>query len=151
MMRKLILPLLLFLLSAHAFAEELLMVRSSEPFPETMSILQETIGKQGYTLSRVQRVDIGLTKSGYKTDKYRIVFFGKDDEIQSLLNAHPELASYLPLKIVIYAEHTDTILVTVDPAQFANMFPDVKMEMLFKRWSKDVKSILKIIREQTQN
>ena len=42
-----------------------------------MAVLQHAIGTQGYTLSRVQRVDIGLTESGFKTDKYRVVFFGK--------------------------------------------------------------------------
>ena len=61
-----------------------MMVRSSEAFPEAMSVLQANIIKQGFTISRVQRVDVGLSAKGYKTDKYRVVFFGKGDEIQTL-------------------------------------------------------------------
>jgi len=133
-----------------AQAEHLQMLRSSEPFPETMSLLQETIKKQGYTVSRVQRVDIGLSKSGYKTDKYRVVFFGKDKEIQGLLKSHPQIAPYLPLKIVIYAEQTDTILVSLDPDQFIKLFPDVKQQQMFMRWNKDVHAIFDQMRLKTK-
>ena len=69
----------------------LMMMRSSQPFPETMSELQAIIKSHGYVVSRVQRVDIGLTMMGYKTDKYRVVFFGKYDELQELTNKYPEL------------------------------------------------------------
>jgi len=58
-------------------AEDLLMVRSAQPFPETMLSLEESIKDHGYIVTRVQRVDVGLKKFGFKTDKYRIVFFGK--------------------------------------------------------------------------
>lgn len=58
-------------------AQELLMVRVNNTFPSTMNALQNAVVKQGYQLARVQRVDVGLTKSGYKTAEYRIVFFGK--------------------------------------------------------------------------
>ena len=69
---------------AQAQQQQLIMGRSSEAFPETMSALQEAIKKAGYTISIVQRVDIGLTGMGFQTDKYRIVFFGKAEEIKTL-------------------------------------------------------------------
>ncbi len=34
-------------------------------FPEAMNALQSAIAEEGYKVSRVQRVDIGLTGSGY--------------------------------------------------------------------------------------
>jgi len=52
-----------------ANAEDIVMARSTLAFPEAMLALQESIREHGYTLSRVQRVDIGLTGMGYKTDK----------------------------------------------------------------------------------
>lgn len=94
---------------------ELIMVRSDKTFPEAMLLLQDAIKQQGYRLSRVQRVDIGLTKLGYQTDKYRVVFFGKTDEIHYLTRHHPELIPYLPLKIAIFAEAEETLLVTSRP------------------------------------
>ena len=73
---------LLLTVPRAVFAEDIVMARSTLPFPEAMLALQESIRAHGYTLSRVQRVDIGLTGMGYKTDKYRIVFAGKPDEIR---------------------------------------------------------------------
>ena len=74
------------------------MVRSQLSFPEAMSVLQETIQKHGQVVSRVQRVDIGLTTFGYQTDKYRIVFYGELDDIREVANQYPELMSYLPIE-----------------------------------------------------
>ena len=60
--------LLLLLASLAQAGENLLMARSSLAFPEAMLALQESIGAHGYKLSRVQRVDIGLTTAGFETD-----------------------------------------------------------------------------------
>jgi len=138
-------------LQLPAFANDLIMARSTEDFPETMSLLQELIKKQGYVPSRVQRVDIGLTKSGYKTDKYRVVFFGKTDEIKLISKKLPEIIPYLPLKISIFAESGQTILVTLDPMSFDTMYPNSSFTPVFKRWKQDVLEIFKQIREYSEN
>jgi uncharacterized protein (DUF302 family) len=133
-------------LSGLLQAEDLLMLRSSQPFPETMSNLQNTIKHHGYTVSRVQRVDIGLTKMGYKTDKYRVVFFGKHDELVKITNTHPELAAYLPLKIAIFSEDTETLLVTTNPLKYGEMFKNESLKKYFTQWSKDITAILNDMR-----
>src|SRR4030042_4324380 len=97
-------------LGASAAADELLMARITQPFPEAMNNLQETIRAKGYVVSRVQRVDIGLTSSGFKTAEYRIVFFGKQSEIHELSAAYPEFIPYLPLTIVVFAEGEDPLI-----------------------------------------
>jgi len=141
-MMKFLLGLTAFLyMSSLAFADELMMARSTEDFPETMLLLQGLIKKQGYTPSRVQRVDIGLTKSGYKTDKYRVVFFGKADEIKKVSSQLPEIVPYLPLKISIFAEEGQTILVTLDPMSFDKMYPKSSLTPIFKQWKKDMQTI----------
>ncbi len=128
-------------IQSASIADELLMARSTEDFPETMLMLQSLIKQQGYTPSRVQRVDIGLTKSGYKTDKYRVVFFGKADEIKTISEKLPELIPYLPLKISIFAEAGQTILVTIDPMSFDQMYPNSSLTPVFKRWAEDIHAI----------
>ena len=55
---RLVSAILLVLCSA-AQAEDIIMTRSVLPFPEAMLALQQSIGEHGYTLSRVQRIDIG--------------------------------------------------------------------------------------------
>jgi uncharacterized protein (DUF302 family) len=133
--------------SAHASDGELLMVRSDLEFPEAMSALQEAVTEHGYTISRVQRVDIGLTAMGYKTDKYRVVFIGKHEQQEMMIKRHPELIPYLPIKIAIFAEADDTILVAANPVLLSEFFPDPSLEKYFRRCESDMRSILKKVQD----
>ena len=129
-----------------ACAEEIVMARSTLPFPEAMLALQDSIREHGYTLSRVQRVDIGLTGMGYKTDKYRIVFAGKPEEIRYLTERAPELVAYMPPKISIFAEGEQTILVTAHPRLYAEIAGDSVDPVIFERWTNDLLSIFHDVR-----
>jgi uncharacterized protein (DUF302 family) len=122
-------------------AEEILMARSLQPFPEAMLALQESIRAHGYTVSRVQRVDIGLTGMGYKTDKYRIVFLGKIDEVREIAAKAPRMIPYLPLKISIFAEDGQTILITSNPRLYNAIAGDAVDPAIFERWESDLRSI----------
>jgi uncharacterized protein (DUF302 family) len=137
---------LLLLAALPAQAQDLLMIRSRQAFPEAMATLQDSIGAHGYTVSRVQRVDIGLTRSGFKTDKYRVVFFGKEKEIKQLTAKHPDLIPYLPLKVAIFAEANETLVVCSNPARFARFFPSPDLAPVFARWESDMHSILDDVR-----
>lgn len=143
-MKKIVITglILAIALSIPAYAEDLLMARSKQAFPEAMLALQESIGDRGYVISRVQRVDIGLTAMGYKTDKYRVVFFGKPDEIRWLAETHPELVPYLPPKISIFAEADDTLMVAINPQQLKQFFDDPELAAIFDRWERDLRVIL---------
>jgi uncharacterized protein (DUF302 family) len=138
----------LLVLSSVILAEdELLMVRSAQSFPEAMTALQEAIQDHGYTISRVQRVDIGLTAMGYQTDKYRVVFFGKLQQQKMLIRKHPEMIPYLPLNIAIFAEGEETLLATSNPVLMAEFFPDKELEKYFYRCASDMRSILNQVQE----
>ncbi|BAZ92716.1 uncharacterized protein FOKN1_0312 [Thiohalobacter thiocyanaticus] len=144
-MRRLRLPLLILLLAGllrPALAQDLFMVRSRVPFAEAMLMLQEAVREQGYTLSRVQRVDVGLTNMGYKTDKYRVVFFGKPEQVRRLTREHPELIPYLPLKIAIFAEETDTLLIAANPRRMAEFYGDDELTAVFDQWAEDIQAML---------
>jgi uncharacterized protein (DUF302 family) len=134
--------LLAVLVTTSALADELMMVRVDHPFPEAMNQLQEAIRDHGYTISRVQRVDVGLTSSGFTTAEYRLVFFGKPAEIKALPEKHPEIAAYLPLNIVIFAEGDDTIMLTANPLSLETFFKDPDLHGQFSRWEKDIRAIL---------
>lgn len=136
------LGLMLAALAGQALAEELIMVRSPRPFAEAINALQIAIEEHGYKVQRIQRVDVGLTQSGFKTDAYRLVFFGKVDELRMLADARPELLPYLPLKIVIFAEENTTLAFTNNPELLGAFFQDPTLAVHFRRWEKDVRSIL---------
>ena len=128
-------------------AGDLLMVRTQQTFPEAMLTLQTSVKEHGYAVTRVQRIDIGLTGMGYKTDKYRVVFVGKPDEIQYLIDKYPVLAAYLPPQISIFAEQGETVLVTANPLIYAEMVDDEADKILFRRWESDVYSVFDDIRQ----
>ena len=138
---KLLLVWVLAGIVSQAGAQEIIMTRSKLPFPETMLVLQESIRAHGYTVSRVQRIDIGLTGMGYETDKYRIVFAGKADEIRMLTESAPDLIPFLPPKISIFAEGEQTVLVTIHPEVYGRIAGDAVDPVFFKRWASDLQSI----------
>lgn len=147
MIRKFPLMIFAWLLQlTPAAAEDMVMARSTLPFPEAMLALQESIRDHGYTVSRVQRVDIGLTGMGYKTDKYRLVFAGKLEEIRELTEKVPRLIPYLPPKISIFAEGGQTVLVTAHPKLYAGIAGDAVDPVIFDRWANDLQSIFHDVR-----
>ena len=142
--RKALISLLFacLILPLSALADDLIMRRIAMTFPEAMNSLQTSIAEEGFTVSRVQRVDIGLTSSGYNTAEYRIVFFMRPDEVHHIVEEHHELIPFLPLKITIFAEGSETIVVTLNPLKLNEFFPHLKMEKEFSEWSDQVVNIL---------
>ncbi len=137
---------ILLLMATSVSAQDLYMVRSEMAFPEAMVALQKAIREQGYVLSRVQRVDIGLKKFGFKTDRYRVVFFGKPEEIKQLSERYPDIVPFLPLKIAIFAEGDETLLLA---SSFRHLRPFYKQPALGKQfdiWETDIQRILEQVR-----
>ena len=130
-----------------ANADELLMIRSSQNFEDAMTTLQSSIAEHGYKVTRVQRVDVGLEAKGYKTDRYRIVFYGKPGEIEVLVAKYPKLIPYLPLAIAIFAEEGNTLLTTARPALLKQFYPEPELKPIFERWEKDLVEIMDDVRE----
>ena len=148
MLMALLCTSMLLSLNAQAEHQKLIMGRSLEAFPEAMSALQEEIKKAGYTISIVQRVDIGLTGMGFQTDKYRVVFFGKPEEIKMLPKKYPKLTPYLPLAIAIFAEQDETILTAMSPHFIEHTYApesdskDAELHEILQRWQKDIELII---------
>lgn len=130
------------LLSSTAQADGMLMRRIQTTFPETMTALQNAITERGYKVARVQRVDIGLTASGYDTAEYRIVFFMRDEEMQSAIAKEPGLVAFLPLKMTLFAERGETLIVTMNPVKLGEFFPESGMQEQFSNWRNEVVTIL---------
>lgn len=138
---------LLLGLSATTSADQLLMIRSNLSFPEAMLALQNAITTRGYKVTRVQNVDQGLSKTGYQTDNYKVVFYGKPEEVAQLAAKHPELIPYLPFNVAIFAEQGGTILVTSHPGALADFFPNPELGAVFLRWESDLNAIFNEVHE----
>lgn len=147
MMKRVLVCAFIMLQAVSSQADELIMVRSQQKFPEAMLTLQTSVTEHGYTVTRVQRVDVGLTGMGYHTDKYRVVFVAKPDEVHYLANKYPKLIPYLPPKVSIFAENGETVLVTANPALFADMVNDEKDRAIFYHWQNDIQAVFDDVRK----
>lgn len=139
--------ILISVTSMNASAQDVMISRSRLAFPEAMSSLQNSIIEHNYVLSRVQRVDIGLKKAGFKTDLYRVVFFGKQKELKWISDQYPELAAYLPLKIAIFAEQDETVAVALNPVHYIQVADDARLKKIYLKWVDDIQHILSDFRE----
>lgn len=142
-----LLAIFLLLASGPLLAENLLMARTRLPFQAALGAVQSAIQAQGYRVAEVKNVDLGLLMMGYLSENYKVVFFGKAEEIESLSRQHPELIPYLPLQILVFSEQSDTLLVTTDPTYLAVLFPRPELFDVFVRWEQDLQAILETVRE----
>jgi uncharacterized protein (DUF302 family) len=134
--------LALLLANPVAHADELLMVRAERPFTDAINQLEIAIQDRGYQIARIQRVDVGLASGGYKTAEYRLVFFGKPEEMRDIEERYPQLLPYLPLKIVIFAEGDSTLALSYNPAILETFFKIEALRPTVQRWEKDIREIL---------
>lgn len=141
-----IVSLTLFL-TTPTMAEGLLMARTDNLFPEAMTLLQSAISSRGYKITRLQEVNENLERRDFKSDMYRVVYFGKYEEIKRVTAKHPELIPFLPLNITIFAEGDQAILVGSHPQMLQVYFPDPILKPLFERWEKDMEAIMDEVRE----
>lgn len=94
-----------------AQAADLHDIRTSLEYPEAMAMLQEAIGKHGYTVARIQQVDKGLESGGFASPRqYRVVHFGRKEQLVQALKHFPQLLAYLPLRIAVMEEAGGTRL-----------------------------------------
>ena len=116
--------------------------QTEDGFPETMLALQNHIRAHGYTVSRVQRVDVGMEQADYEIEEYRVVFFAKPDEVDRVLKEHPELAPFLPLSITIYRDDEQTKLVGMPFALPKAQASTEELRNMVAQWERDTTAII---------
>lgn len=147
LMKMMKIGILALFMTTPAVADSLLMARMDQSFPEAMAILQTAISSRGYKVTRLQQVNENLERRDFKSDMYRVVYFGKLEEVRQVTAARPELIPFLPLSITIFAEGEQTILVASHPQVLRQFFPDPVLGPVFDRWGKDVEAIMDEMRE----
>ena len=105
-----------------------------------------SIEEHGYAIAHIQLCDGGMTDFGYKSDFYRVVFFGKIDEVRMISERYPELVSYLPLKIAVIAEGSETLLTVLNPEALTPYFTEGELQIQLGRWKNDLTSIFADVR-----
>ena len=144
--RRIMGVVMVLFLAAPVAADGLFMARMDKAFPEAMTLLQSAISSRGYTITRLQQVNENLQRREFKSDMYRVVYFGKLEEIKQISVQQPELIPFLPLNITIFAEGEQSILVSSHPSTLRQFFPNPALGPVFDRWEKDIGAIMDEVR-----
>lgn len=144
--KSLMLALLLASSTSQVSADDMIMGRVPMKAELVLEYVKSSIEEHGYTIAHLQLCDGGMTEFGYETDFYRVVFFGKIDEIRRISAEHPELVSFLPLKMAVIAEKNETLVTVLSPEALAPFYADEALQIQFGRWENDLKSILDDVR-----
>jgi len=137
---------LLFAGLPFAHADSMIMGRIAMKAEIVLEYVKSSIEEHGYTIAHLQLCDGGMTDFGYKTDFYRVVFFGKIEEVRMITADYPELVSYLPLKIAVIAEKDETLLTVLNPGALTPFFDDERIQIQLGRWQSDLVSIFDDVR-----
>ncbi len=137
--------------SINSVAGSVVMIRTDLGFEAAMEVLKESIEAHGYTVAHEQKCDGGMAEFDYATDFYRVIFFGKLQEVRGFSEKYPEMIPFLPLKIALFAENKETVVVAVDPTALSPFFPQAELQTQFLRWSNDINSILGDVRDAHMN
>ncbi len=145
---KLLLVVFLFAATTlvQANQDHLLMIRTAEPFEIAMEKIQRLIEEYGYSVAHIQRCDGGLNDFDYETDYYRVIFFGKYQEVKVLSSDYPEIIPFLPLKFLVFAENDESVIVSLDPETLADYFDSPEIKNQLKRWHNDINEMFSEMR-----
>lgn len=142
MKNHLLAGLLLILSVGVAQAETILMSRAHDKFEVTLEVAKKSLADHGYVVSHIQRCDGGLKDFGFTTAPYRLLFFGKPEEVRSLTKKYPQIIPYLPLKLAVFEEGDEVLAAIFNPEELARLFKDEELKIHFTRWKSDFDSIL---------
>ena len=141
-----LLAALAMLMTSVATADSMLMGRVPLRAEIVLEYVKTSIEEHGYAIAHIQLCDGGMKDFGYESDFYRVVFFGKIDEVRMISERYPELVSYLPLKIAVIAEKDETLLTVLNPEALAPYFDDATLQIQLGRWHSDLVSIFEDVR-----
>jgi uncharacterized protein (DUF302 family) len=141
----------LLLSAALCSADNMIMARVPVPADIVFEYVKSSVEEHGYSVAHVQLCDGGMTDFGYKSDLYRVIFFGKVAEVRLISESYPELVAYQPLKIAVIAEADETLLTVLNPETLAPFFADEAVQIQLGRWHNDLVSILSDVRRSVAN
>ncbi len=97
----------------------------------------------GYTVVKIQPVDKGLRNKGYELyEDYKLVFFSSKEIERQALALGPELATLLPLKIILYQDKHTVVAAAPVLDGWRKAFGAANAQDLIRRIDQDVRGIL---------
>lgn len=112
----------------------------NRPYEKVLTALQEAAQAQGFRVTAVHDLAASMRKEGIERDPYSVVEVCKAEIASKVLQAEPRFGAFMPCRIAVYQQGSDTVVTTVLPTRLLAFFP-VKAEV--KTAAAKVDSILK--------
>ena len=146
-MVKIVLATLFLMFSATASAE-LIISRVNTDFNNTWKSIKKTINAYNYKTAFIQKCDFALKERNYHSDKYRLFFYGNHEEMDSVMQKNPNLAAFLPIKLVVMQEGKYSLIIAESPIEYISLAEDSDSKLLLFKWDKDLRKILAQIKQE---
>ena len=139
--------IVLLLLASPLLADNLIMIRTPLQFDDAEKRLKDAVAEYGYTVLEVNPINLSLVAADFSAEQYRAISLESSVGTAELLDRHPMLASFLPLRIILFAEHETSVLVTLNPLYLKNYFTDEELAGFFWQWNRDLHQILLTVQQ----
>lgn len=140
----LVFGMLLLLLSPTQASDSIIVMKKSiQDYANAMSDVQSSLEEKGFKVKFVQRVDIGLAKAGYHSDKYRIVFFMPKHGMAGVLSKRADLADMFPFKVTVYRENGKVYVFCVQTTSLLDSAVPTDIRALFQSWDKQIDGVVR--------
>jgi uncharacterized protein (DUF302 family) len=136
---------LLFLAFNSTANDEFLTKKINANFNQTWYSLFAEVKQAKLKTAYLQRCDFALKQRKYKSDKYRILFFGEYEKMEYLSNKYPEIVPFLPLKAIVIEESKNQTLLLANPPNLLLEIVKGKDGDIIKKWQKDMEVIFENI------
>ena len=134
---------LLLACNAAVADDAFISAKRQEDYHVALDELSVAIMDKGYTVVKIQPVDQGLRSKGYPLyENYKVVFFGNEELEQQAIAAAPELATLLPLKVVLYQDQGRVVATTQQLESWRKVFPSRQAQAVLQRFDRDLQAIL---------
>jgi len=110
-------------------------------YDQALNDMTEAIQYHNYTLIKIQPVDEGLRSRGYRSLDYKVLFFGSQQQVNSILADNPQASVLLPMRIILYRKGNKVIASTPNMRMWKSVFGK-KLQPMLDRWDKDVRAIM---------
>ena len=135
--------LLLMLKPVYANDDQLMTKKCAQEFNNAIADVQMALEENGFKVQFVQRIDIGLAKAGYHTDKYRIVFFMPEHGVKAVLLKRADLAEMFPLKVTVYRDKGNVYMLRAHSASQLDDSVPAAVRARFRAWDRQVNQVIK--------
>lgn len=103
--------------------------------------LSLALANHGYHLVKVQPLDHALVKRGFEDPGVRLVFIGKEAQVQQALAADPALLALLPMRLTMVQKEDQVIVSSDDLAPWQSRLPAESGTL--RAWQDDLSEMLK--------